>query len=68
MYRCVRKEKIHSDYDFRTYGERWNWKESLEADQENLKCLLAIGSQERTVGVIGSLSTLSLIWKWFDLD
>ena len=40
----------------------------LEADQEDLKCQLSIGSQERSVRVITSLFTLALIWKCFNLD
>lgn len=40
----------------------------MEADQEDLKCLLAVENQERTVRVIGSLSTLVLIWKVLGLD
>lgn len=40
----------------------------MEADQEDLKCLLSIGSQERIVQAIRLLSPLALIWKYFNLD
>lgn len=40
----------------------------MKADHEDLKCLLVVESQERTVRVIGSWSTLALICKVLDLD
>lgn len=63
MYRCVRKEKVASDYDLGPM-----MRESVEADEEDLECLLAAGSRKRPGKVIRSLSTLALIWKLSDLD
>lgn len=68
MYRCVRKEKVASDYDLGPMMREELERESVEADEEDLECLLAAGSRKRPGKVIISLSTLALIWKLSDLD
>lgn len=66
VYRCVRKEKVENVYDLgrmvRGAGE------SVDTDEEDLKCFLAAGSRQSTGKVIRSLSPLALIWKLSDLD
>lgn len=58
---------MQSDYDLGP-AVREEIESDLGGDQEYFKCLLVIGSQERTVKVIRSSSTLALIWNLCDLD